>query len=594
MSSSKTDSRIKLRTLAPYLGRKLIFLIGAGLPVGLALFVAELGVAYLLKSLVLNSTPPAGTHPFNLSEWFTTPYTLAAAVISFVALRGFLLWFNSYVNGAAVEQFKFYQRRRLVDWIFMRRDASAKKASIHLHDLIPQASNAISDIQSAMVAFVISLCLAVQLVAMAPKLSLIVAVLTFFCTRPLKALNGNIRGSGKQTALHWDRVNNRVLMGIKNLVLLRIYGLQTAERGLAIKGLKSHLGTSLTNRKWLSASHAYSQSVAVILVCGVAQLARSQSDPALMESLIPYFYLLYRLLSQVSSLSISLSNMFANTVYLKQSLDWWQREARDGGSDGAAAEFDGKSAVARSSTNAPSDSFKTAGPVAWRFSQVSFQHPGARAPLLSSLSFEIPAGSLAVITGPSGSGKSTLLNLLLGEFTPSEGQVEVAVLNEYSPLALVRKQILRNIGYVGAESFIIEGTILDNLLYGVKETISEEELLKVCEMAECGFIHSLPNGFKQKITDQGLGLSMGQKQRLAMARALLRHPSALILDEATANLDLDTEKRLLQTLARLKGKVTIIASTHHPEILKFADQHIKLAAPQTAAAATASQTTQVA
>lgn len=131
---------------------------------------------------------------------------------------------------------------------------------------------------------------------------------------------------------------------------------------------------------------------------------------------------------------------------------------------------------------------------------------------------------------------------------------------------------------MGAESFIVEGTIRDNLLYGLEHSPTSQEINSAIELAECSFIHELPKKLDHPLTENGQGLSAGQKQRIALARALLRRPKALILDEATANLDSETEARLIQTLQRLKKNHTILAVTHRPALVEVADRTLELGA----------------
>jgi ABC-type bacteriocin/lantibiotic exporter with double-glycine peptidase domain len=216
-------------------------------------------------------------------------------------------------------------------------------------------------------------------------------------------------------------------------------------------------------------------------------------------------------------------------------------------------------------------------PVGWKISSLAFTYPGAHAEAIHGLSLDIKPGQAAVIIGPSGAGKSTLLALLLGVLRPSSGTIDVSLEDVSSRLdGTTQPLLLHNIGYVGAESFLIEGTIRQNLLYGLRGTPTEAQIADAVRKAECGFIQELPQGLEHCLTDQGQGLSAGQKQRLGLARALLRNPRALILDEATANLDLDTEMRLVQTLVGLKGQMTIIGVTHRQALLEIADQTVRM------------------
>ncbi len=146
------------------------------------------------------------------------------------------------------------------------------------------------------------------------------------------------------------------------------------------------------------------------------------------------------------------------------------------------------------------------------------------------------------------------------------------------PLAEGAPRLMPLVGYVGAESFLIDGTVRENLLYGVHRTPGDAELADALRKAECGFIDDLPNRLEHRLTEQGAGLSSGQKQRLSLARAMLRRPGVLVLDEATANLDSATEEKLVDTLTELKGGMTIVAVTHRPALLRLADQVLTLTA----------------
>ena len=168
------------------------------------------------------------------------------------------------------------------------------------------------------------------------------------------------------------------------------------------------------------------------------------------------------------------------------------------------------------------------------------------------------------------------MNLLLGEIHADEGKVEVLLREKAFSIEECRHEVLPRVGYVGAESFLIGGTLRENLVYGLTRVVTDDELRDAIQLAQCQFIFEQEKGLEHILNDQGGGLSAGQKQRLCLARALLRSPKVLILDEATANLDEATESALIDTLSALKGKMTMICATHRKGFLRLADRVIEL------------------
>lgn len=216
-------------------------------------------------------------------------------------------------------------------------------------------------------------------------------------------------------------------------------------------------------------------------------------------------------------------------------------------------------------------------PLGWNLNQVSYKYPEGQGAILNGFNLKVAPGEFVVVVGKSGAGKSTLLNLLLGGILPDQGQIQALIdSREAIDLSQIRSSLLKTVGYVGPESFLIEGTIKENIFYGLDHEPTENELTEALRLAQCNFISNMPQGLNHFISEQGHGLSAGQKQRLSLARALLRKPKALFLDEATSNLDFETEAKLIQSFAGLKKKMTVIAVTHREAMTKLADQVIKL------------------
>ena len=202
-----------------------------------------------------------------------------------------------------------------------------------------------------------------------------------------------------------------------------------------------------------------------------------------------------------------------------------------------------------------------------RLDAVSFRYEEAAEPALAAVSLTIPVGQTTAIVGPSGAGKSTLADLLLGLITPARGRVlvdEVELRPEQLPAW--RDQI----GYVPQDSFHFHDTVRANLLWARPEA-SEAELGEALEVAAADFVARLPQGLDTVLGDRGIRLSGGERQRIALARALLRRPAILILDEATSSLDSENERRVQNAIERLHGRLTILVITHRLTTVRRAD-----------------------
>jgi len=214
------------------------------------------------------------------------------------------------------------------------------------------------------------------------------------------------------------------------------------------------------------------------------------------------------------------------------------------------------------------------GPPAVDVDNLCFTWPGRESPLFENLSFTVQPGSQLGIVGPNGCGKSTLLSIILGALHPSEGLVCIGGLRS----AAYVEQSSDALAYVGPEPYLIHGTIRDNLLYGTRREHKGDEIQRALKMVRLDeFVRKIPGGIEYMIQENGDGLSSGQKQRLTIARALLRRPSLLVMDEPSANLDEAIEARILQILRELNGRCTVVIVSHKPGILLEADRILNLA-----------------
>jgi ATP-binding cassette subfamily C protein len=202
-----------------------------------------------------------------------------------------------------------------------------------------------------------------------------------------------------------------------------------------------------------------------------------------------------------------------------------------------------------------------------RLDHVTFAH--AETPVLRDVSLRIPSGQITAIFGPSGAGKTTIVDLVIGLNRPDQGTVTIdGVSLEDIDIAWWRGRI----GYVPQETVMFNDSIFRNVTLGAPELTRDDALRALSAAGLDEFVVSLPNGIDTNVGERGNRVSGGQRQRLAIARALVRKPVLLIFDEATTSLDPETETGILATLRQLAGgNMTVIAISHQPALLKAAD-----------------------
>lgn len=189
------------------------------------------------------------------------------------------------------------------------------------------------------------------------------------------------------------------------------------------------------------------------------------------------------------------------------------------------------------------------------------------------LTLAIPTGETTVLTGPSGSGKSTTADLVIGLLRPRSGTVLV----EGTQLTPADMRWWRaQLAYVPQETVLIPGSLRDNLTWSIGRSVTDEECWESLEMASASFVSEMPGGLDALIGDGGLRMSGGERQRLTIARALLRKPRLLVLDEATSSLDDQTEAAVLDLLSTLPAQTTTLVIAHRASTIKRAQHLIRL------------------
>ncbi|MCR9296865.1 MAG: ABC transporter ATP-binding protein/permease [bacterium] len=284
-----------------------------------------------------------------------------------------------------------------------------------------------------------------------------------------------------------------------------------------------------------------------LLLYGGWQILQAQLT---LGDLMMFLVYLTMLLGPIASIASSAMSFQNNLAGLDRVLDLLAENTEKGGDPGAVAitraEVDGNI----------------------RFDQVSFQYPGSDRQVLQDISFYAPAGSTVALVGRSGAGKTTLCNLVARFYDPSSGHIEL----DDRPLNGIQLDSYRRLlGVVEQDVFLFDGSVRENIAYG-RRGASDAEVFAAAEAAAARqFIEELPQGFDTLIGERGVKLSGGQRQRLAIARALLADPQILILDEATSNLDSESERLIQASLTRLLQGRTAFVIAHRLSTITHAD-----------------------
>jgi len=192
------------------------------------------------------------------------------------------------------------------------------------------------------------------------------------------------------------------------------------------------------------------------------------------------------------------------------------------------------------------------------FERVSFTYDNERT-VLKDFSLVVTAGEMVAIVGQSGAGKTTVVDLLLGFYKPTSGQIRI----DSIPLDSIPQEMLRRqIGLVQQETFLFSGTLRDNIAYAQPHASDEQIIMAARAASAHGFIARFPDGYLTEIGERGVKLSGGERQRIAIARALLRKPRILILDEATSHLDSESEQLIWEALQTVAEETTVFCIAH--------------------------------
>jgi ATP-binding cassette subfamily C protein len=478
--------------------------------------------------------------------------TLLLIFMLLMALRSLFSRVQSVLTFRTVLSYELALSRRLyqaiinADWLFLVR----RRSSDFTHALTAELTR-VSTCTYLLIGTVSNAILALVYIAIALKLSagmtsLVLAtgaILLLVSRRWMRA----VHASGTAVSESVSEVYASATEHLQNLKAMKFYDAQSSDLAMFSSLQSSALQQSLESTRSQAAAAFWFEAGSLLVLGGIifASLQILNVAPASILLLLAVFTrLIPRLAAGQNQLQAFLSELpaFENlmTIY---------RECV------ANAEVPGAAGPG------PSLAHEI------RLERVGFRYDAQRPMVLADLSLTIAAGKVTAIVGSSGAGKSTVADLVNGLLTPLTGRVLVdgAELTAQSARAW-----RRNVGYVAQDTVLFHDTVRANLRWAKPEA-SEQEMRESLSLAAAEFVFELPQGLDTTVGDRGMLLSHGQRQRIALARALLRKPGLLILDEATSSLDLDNEKRILDAIEHLQGRTTVLLIAHRVSAIQRAE-----------------------
>lgn len=533
----------------------------------------ELAISVFLQ-LFLKSIGLLGPEvrtPFGALNPSPTILALALGVIALV--RAAAQFFGARSGFVAMEAINA-RLRRLAVWDMLlqrsKRPVSASAVNARVGDLAVKASlfgyfgvNLVgSSIQAGALVPLMFITAARQtFVAMAGLFIVGIAVM---------GLNLRARRVAAKVPAELRVVTEGIARVASNTLLVRVLRTETIEHRRVVTAIDAYERYLLKAGVLGSVSISVPPFAGILLILAIIELNEYWTHtPGI--TLLAFLYLLMRFVGTISNIASVSSSCSTNWPAFKDGLDFF---ASFDSADVTAATLVGEELVGRSVERPLSAGGQ---PPIIELRDIHFTYPEATNATLDGVTCSVPAGSQLAVVGPSGCGKSTLVALLLGVIQPSAGCVFIG---GRSPDAFFADPMTR-VGYVGAVPFLIGGSVRENLRYGISVAATDSDLYEALRRARIqDVIDSLPGGLDYLIPEDGTGLSAGQKQRLCLARALLNRPHVLILDEASANLDVAMESEIAESVRALHGECTTVIVSHRKASLKYADQTLALGATE--------------
>jgi ATP-binding cassette subfamily C protein len=441
---------------------------------------------------------------------------------------------------------EIYEAILHADWTFLTR----RKSSDLTHFLTTEMAR-VGTLASNLIALMSNAMVGLLLLGVAFVYAPLLTVLLLACFGLLipwqRGAGKAIYRSGRETSVRMGQVFESSMERLQNLKVVKAYGAQDAELKLFTRRY-SELIDELIANQWRSvASSRRFQMVSLALLCGLILVGLNTLHLAPAAMLI-FLFAFVRATPRVNAVQSKVNEILSDLpayTHIEAFLAECAANSEAGDGDAPAPSLTRELTLRR----------------------VAFAYGPGLPMVLDGIDLTLPAGRITAIAGLSGAGKSTVADLAMGLLVPDSGSVEA---DGESITRANARSWRRRIGYVSQDTLLFHDTIRANLLWALPSA-TDAQLAEAIEAASAQFVYGLANGIETVVGDRGMMLSHGQRQRIALARALLLKPVLLILDEATNSLDLENEENILNVLKSVSGVTTLLIS-HRPSAVRVADR----------------------
>jgi len=486
---------------------------------------------------------------------FSLKYLLVFIVILFVAKAIVVVIFN-YIRIKIDTDYEETSRNNLfksvlsAEWPYLLKQKIGYLDTVLMIDvlrgsvLLRQIGNIIM-VLSGLAMYIL---VAVNISPIITLITLALGGFLFFLFKPLlyrtRVYAARASGANKEVS-HYV---NESILGMKTIKSMQIHEKIIAKGGEFFNELKR---LKMTTFILSSVSSSILQPMSLILVVVVFSVAYKMPEFSF-AALIAIIYLIQRIFQYIQQLQSNLHEASDAVPYLQNLLAYQQKADDNIEKDSGESGYKFQDALT--------------------FSHVGFSYQSDR-PILEDVSFTINRGKMLGLIGESGAGKTTIVDLLLRLFDVGEGEILLDDKNiKHISLAEWRK----NIGYVSQDVFLLNDTIANNIRF-FDASLTDDDVANAAKMANIyEFIKTSPQGFETVVGERGIMLSAGQRQRVAIARILVRKPELLILDEATSALDNESEVKIQEVIENLRHKVTVLVVAHRLSTVMSADKLVVL------------------